>query len=600
MLRKLLAGMVVLVFLVLGMVFVQAKQAKAEVEVAIGGIGDVLLFPLYDVRETADRTDKWENYLVIENTSGAWVAAHLRFRAWRKSIEVYDHVILLSPYDVFWIDIVRRSDGTVKLWSGDTETLRNSGMIYPPATKWETTLQTHLLEDCGYTEDAGYDLNAEVQAGYVEVIGLWQLEIPGGAAEDTHDITDIVGDVFDDTHPGNINVYDVLDALFYYNAEAEMPHVWNDPPANISWPDEAMIKENSVDDGDPVDGDERGNDEKERRALDCENVLAASMEFGDITTGRYELENYIALKDFRTDEEVHRDGTPMGAIIFPTNVMFWYCYDDPAYYLNPDWATTVGATLRDGDDIFGANSPAVDDFNNIWSLDDVENVLNKSQIWYQYYNDAFDATIDTDVVLTFPTKHLHFFFEWWPWFNMLNFPGPFASCNDYIDAVYAYREWIESDFDDLYDNGPISAHAYLWDTEQNIPGPPGEPPPGSPWHPPIIPGEKIPHEVNIIRVGETSGTGINEANGLLFTEYDHGHFMIRDWALDTAATDDLRAWGFDGTDPHPLYGYEDDGDTYTLPPIGIVEYLHTYGGEAVVRSCMAEWHYQPAIILLLP
>ena len=147
-------------------------KAQAATNVAPGGIGDLLLFPIYDVTETDERVGiPWENYFVIQNTSEDWVACHLRFRAGTKSIEVYDHILLLSPYDVFFADMVRTSGGGVTITSSDTETLRNSGIIKADETTWNAQFSTELLTNCGYTDD----LLTETERGYIEVIGLWSL-----------------------------------------------------------------------------------------------------------------------------------------------------------------------------------------------------------------------------------------------------------------------------------------------------------------------------------------------------------------------------------------------------------------------------------------
>jgi hypothetical protein len=59
---------------------------RAVVDDTIGGYADV----------------SFVTYVSIENTSSNWVAAHVRLRSGRFSIEVVDFPILLSPHDVFW------------------------------------------------------------------------------------------------------------------------------------------------------------------------------------------------------------------------------------------------------------------------------------------------------------------------------------------------------------------------------------------------------------------------------------------------------------------------------------------------------------------
>jgi hypothetical protein len=590
------------------------KALAQPVVVVDGGIGDVLLFPIYDVRDTANRTAGWQNYFVIENTSGLWTACHLRFRSWRKSIEVYDHIVLLSPFDVFW-GVIERDPGTdnVRIWSRDTQTLLNSGFIYPPDTTWEANFQDFLLEDCGYTLAGGYNVNWEKQAGYVEVIGLWQLDaVPTLLPEDTHVLANVVNNLYDDGHVGNINVYDVLEALFYDwpGLAAPVP----DWPTAVCLQDAAVPPQYVVISNASTRG---GAGIPERPALlidrygfDCPNVLTGAFQMGDVTNGQFQRGNFIALADFRTDlvtlAGFHRDTYEPGGIIFDTNTMFWVPFDlavppaDPAYYINENWATTVGPGLRDGDDWFGfQHTIAIDGFNDIWSLDEVEIALAKVNIWSDYYNGAFGAAYSTDVVLTFPTKHYHWFFVDWPFWSESAPPlggAPFATLNAYWNALAAYRGGgpgaVESPLPNAglldiarwfltnYDNGPIGAASNIWDTNENIFGVAvGEPPPGSPWHPVLPAAVDIPHEVNICEVGAALGTGamITDVNGLLDTNADMGHFQIFGFALNNGQREN--APGIYGAVP-----------PYVLPPTGVVILDLVYGA-GLDRSTMSPWHY---------
>ncbi|RLC18981.1 MAG: hypothetical protein DRI57_07755 [Deltaproteobacteria bacterium] len=614
-------------------------QAGAAVEVANGGIGDVLLFPLYDVRDVPnERTDGWQNYVVIENTSANWTAFHIRFRTWRTCIEVYDHVILLSPYDVFHFTVMRASgEGTtsrggayiendVILTSSDVNTLRNSALITSTQTSWTEKLSQKGLEDQGFTEPI-YDLQEELQAGYIEAIGLWQLENPyaDDNREDEHTLARVVSGRVYNYQNTDTDVNDVLDALFYAVTDVSDPK-----NAPIDWPNNIQIT-----------GVERGTDNNDRQGSDCGNVLTGALEMGDIQTGRYELESAVALMDFRTDNvdplnptNFHRDGYNGGAIVYPVGTMWWFKKSDdadddgydskpvpvPPYYLNESWATTVGAGLRDGDNIavgLTANAEnitpnSVDPYNNnstfndIWSLDEVEFALEKSSIWSHYFTGSpFDgASLNTDIVITFPTKHYHHFFVDWPYWDGGLVSGN-ATITDYWDDVIRYRSYTRTRYQTIYSNGPIRPSGVtIWDMEQNYPGDPiittnVENPPPSPWTPTWpddVPEKTIPHEVNIIRVGQASGTGINEANWLLNTSYSAGHLNIGRFFL----TRGDRETGFNAANTHTIYGFVDDDAVYELPPIGMAIFTHTYGtgltddeGCAyVTRSSMNEWHYK--------
>jgi len=370
-----------------------------------------------------------------------------------------------------------------------------------------------------------------------------------------------------------------------------------------------------------------------RYALDCPNVLLATMAIGDATTSQYEMANFMGIMDFRTENwtpaggipiiaNIHRDTHDFGPILFPTDVMSWLPWDrnatpagsavgmDP--YLNENWATTVGPGPRDGDNLnvdrFGipvvgmANLGlgVVQAFNDHWSLDDVERLWLKDTVWYNYFNDAFGANYQTDVVLTYPTKHYHWFFRGWPFWNdssivpVFNTPYavypwtpllPFATLGNYWNAVQGYRSTnaetsgvsIEARFVAAYQNGPIEAGTTIWDMDQNtIAG--GQVPPGSPWVP-VIP-QRIPHEVNIISIGAAAGaTGIEEATGILDTAYTMGQFSI--WGAT------LQTGNRGGQALHPLYA----NALYAIPEIGVMIFDLNYSG-ADYRSTMAPWNYE--------
>ncbi len=672
----------------------QAGADVLDVEVAKGGIGDVLLGPIFDVREVqGERTEEWFNYITIENTSDKWTAVHLRFRSWRTCAEIYDHVILLSPYDVFWANIIRATEdydgktsvgediveGDVLIKSSDTHTLLNSGLIYAvpnaPETPydgiWTARMQDTLLRDVGFNQSTGWTdsmLKEEMQAGHIEVIGLWQLENPEAPAKDTSNLYNVVTNAYNDSHTTNnadprwrnnstasINVYDVMDALFYNkNGPADADKVCD---ATNGWC--SNITANVL-----ITGvNERGFDREIRLAEDCANVLAGSLEMGDVATGRYERENFVALKNFRTDYvayqaaavdaglvgavavgDYHRDGYPGGPIVYPVKTMEWEVYAGiPAWYVNENWATTVGPGLRDGDnsrneyplvtDIAGNNYvdpfnsgglSAAFRFNDIWSLDEVETALRKNEVWSQYYTKQGGAGADnliTDVVITFPTKHYHFFFRDWPYWSGDGFDA-YDTKEAYWDAVgvekqlsarngYRYRgadstpQSIARRYRDFYSYGRVGAIASVWNMEEEQKSEPlpdsGTPPPGSPWSPgyTVEQVDYILYEVNIIRVG-TSETGledtINQASYLLpdTLTYDEGHFRLATIAM--SHSDNLsnmgRSEGF-ANGEHDIYRRLVFNNTYTLPLIGTTIFTHTYGADTcnIIRSSMDEWHW---------
>jgi len=583
------------------------SNASAEVNVTRGGIGDGLIFDLYDIRTDDLRTDAWQNYFVIENTSGNWTAAHLRLRGWKKSIEVWDHVILLSPRDVFFCVLQRATEagtttdgvdypiGAPIIWSTDTNTLKDSGLIYDPDTVFTDLISEELLRACGFTTD----VQDELEAGYLEVIGLWSLQKPAYYAgpDDTHELVDVVGDLFTNTTKDNgaINIYDVLEAGFY---------AFTTPTVKTqSWPAEAII----ADDDATVPGAndvELGLDGQRRALLDCGNVLAGSLERGDLGSGRYEMGNFLALRNFRTttitaevhrdgSAEVHRDGSALGAIVFPTLALNSEPYNvgqgnpatnpaiETAWYVNESYSSTNGPGWRDGDDIFGANA-GIAAFNDIWSLDDVEVALECGNLWNHFYNMHNGADYWTDLVLTFPTKHYHWVFADWPWWNEDSQPneGWFDSYESDVVSKRAGVAGVLAGFG----NGPVGAWNWIWNMdEDSIIPPPLTPSP----RPPDF-DDPIPHEVNLILIGDNLGLvprpgygeGIHEADPVLYTEYHDGQFTIGPFILQNGD----RNRGF--TVAHPIYGLATGPNPtrYFLPSVQEIIFTHAYVGDVAIRS----------------
>jgi hypothetical protein len=773
--------------MVLGLMLAPA-QAQDGPYIDDGGIGDLLLFSLYDVRAdldvaSDDDQSNWQNFLAIENTSGAWTAFHLRFRAWKKSIEVWDHVILLSPFDVFWMKLAR-TPGGVEMYSGDTETLFNSGLIYSltkgdgSPNDWTEKFSGELLEKNGFCQIEDTDLKNicledQLRTGYIEAIGMFQLEIPQSMCplipddedclEDTHDLRNVVSDVNKyvelETQTNIINVYDVLDALFFAYVEnkygATGYYIGNITAALqvfAAWPNyEPVSIGGDFSDTDATIGQNAElpsgyqSDFYVRAGLDCKNHLTGVLFFTDLATGRFQMENFIALRNFRTtyantkfltpfysyfepitagdcssgvkslvgpDTTVsngdcvtfdqggnwaHRDGY-WGGIFYPAATQAWFYgfQNGPDYnqdwffaggsedtflwyYVQPNITTTAGPTLVDGDDRQGTNwndlyvdnvngggpyliqgntRPVRDYgwtlplgaegpndtlpgyfvhyFNDIWSLDDVEIALQKADIWSTYWTtvkdeDGADITTNADLVLTYPTKHNHWFFADWPlmwkWggnpskVGFDDFKYFIANVNDYRGDLIDEDWWKPNKiglkdieelllpsnpanqtgfnqggmtmgdwFDDRYVNGQILAKAIIWDMNQRIAeGSWSGYPPPSPWAPT---GETdvIPHEVNIIRVGagkDITEIGLGDAYALLkfannvdgsagpedpVYPWRKGHFRLSmSKVIDGQRSYDLYAGILDngGFGEWDSIYASDSGD-YFLPPIGVM------------------------------
>lgn len=80
--------------------------AQAQTAVAQNSLGQALIYPYMTAK------DGWQSFLHVVNTSGATVAAKVRFRAATDSADVLDFVVVLSPYDV-WTGVVEQGvDGS--------------------------------------------------------------------------------------------------------------------------------------------------------------------------------------------------------------------------------------------------------------------------------------------------------------------------------------------------------------------------------------------------------------------------------------------------------------------------------------------------------
>jgi hypothetical protein len=139
-------------------------------------------------------------------------------------------------------------------------------------------------------------------------------------------------------------------------------------------------------------------------------------------------------------------------------------------------------------------------FNDIWSLDDVEAALAKSEIWYTHFRTRTEnpdkPNINTYVALTYPTKHYQWFFADWPfmwledskepgsgqtgsgcprydakhtltqvdvdkyWNNVWDYRGDNASgVKDVEDSGYNIADWFYTQ----YKNGLVAEASQIWD-----------------------------------------------------------------------------------------------------------------------------------------
>lgn len=168
-----------------------------------------------------------------------------------------------------------------------------------------------------------------------------------------------------------------------------------------------------------------GNNTEDGVLFDCPNVLLGNVFLGDFTNGVYMGYQMTAIKNFRTDtgnggtefpkmggsldwNDNHRDGSTDGFID-----------EGLQAYFHPDWATTRGPTLNDGDDVLLRNPMSGDTLvadsalwlTQNWSIDDVESALTKTDVNSTYFNTGHSGKTYTGLWVTFPTKYLHYGFQ---------------------------------------------------------------------------------------------------------------------------------------------------------------------------------------------
>lgn len=366
-----------------------------------GAVGDALFGEMYRaVLGTFDETFNFATYISIENVSPYWVAAHVRLRSGRYSIEIWDRMILLSPRDVFWFQFqvhpAATKDGhvSVEICSDDTGTLRHSGLIGASETSYSAYLDPDIIRQFKTTYPNATDpqLWEEMTQGYLEVIGLWAL-------------------------PNAINgVGFPVDSL---TGPKIMSALWTDNQAfPCYYPDGTQDYGNNV-------GVLYGVDQSARAcALDVEKYLMGHVFMGDFTNGLYFGYTMRAIKDFRYKGEGvgYRDCAVRNGDEFQclnaqkkpyNNALILYAgYGTDTAYTEPDWATSFGPTWNDGSDYHNSGWAAVDSF----SLDDFEDAIVKQYLYADFFNGGFSykdgkGGTFTLAAIAFPTKYLHYFYD---------------------------------------------------------------------------------------------------------------------------------------------------------------------------------------------
>ena len=462
-----------------------------------GGIGDALYGQMYRavIGDTVSDPFRFVTYISIENVSNNFVAAHVRLRSGRYSIEVRDFPILLSPRDVFWFqfEVVPDLSGgieSVRIFSHDAETLASSGLS--TTGEWVVNLDAALLNqfDTLYPEGAPLE---ELTQGYIEVFGL-----------------------FECTSNQGLTLPNIMTQLWSTRNVAGLAAFTADSPR---W----------------------------QYPMDVKKSLAGHVFLGDFTNGLYMGYPMHAIKDFRTNDTtvsfpapgrnqpIHRDidaqkATSTGAIIAlrtlplaapatarlpnvpgdlggQNAVGAWYEAGCILYsfggndlaYSDPDWATSFGPTWNDGDDLTGLGIWPHDS----WSLDEVDDALVKQRVQSTYFNGGFSDQTFTLLSLTFPTKYLHLFYDA-P--SGLVDADTLMPLGDTADGAFGSRRFgwpvghqpggqrtIRAQMDIEKYTGVVNARASAWDLAENRPGD------FSPYT-----WLTLPYEVNFLPIGDLS------------------------------------------------------------------------------------------------
>jgi hypothetical protein len=265
---------------------------------------------------------------------------------------------------------------------------------------------------------------------------------------------------------------------------------------------------------------------------DCPNALMGHVYLGSFQSGEYLGYKMLAIENFRTSDvssgAYHRDGITSGYID--------KSYDD--YYKEPDWATTYGPSWNDGDDANMSGSLAGGGVNEMWSLDEVEDALNKAHIKSDYFNreHSYGGLTTTLGVVTFPAKYLHWNFENWVTADSVAAAANRADCISFMDTPMA-----------------VPIDAYVWNMDEDM------------FQVSPSTTEPLPYEVNLIPVGDLSQTRFADwflvynsfpfnAPWNLYEEYPMGWFQI-DFKVPVATWDPRECGIFPGS--NLVMHYED-------------------------------------------
>ena len=107
-----------------GLGAVGAASTAEAVHVNPDGMGQVLLYPYYTVRNPKGvAANKFDTYVAVTNTTSQVKAVKVRFLEGRRSAEVLDFNLFLSPFDMWTGAVVRTNEGAMLISNDNSCTL---------------------------------------------------------------------------------------------------------------------------------------------------------------------------------------------------------------------------------------------------------------------------------------------------------------------------------------------------------------------------------------------------------------------------------------------------------------------------------------------
>lgn len=146
-----------------GLGAVGAVGTAQAVHVNPDGTGQVLLYPYYTVR--ADGTQNYDSLLTVVNSTSSTKAVKVRILEGKRSAEVLDFNLFLSPYDVWAGAIVRTAEGA-RLVSNDKSCVVPSDLFTTPN---KSDFRNFVYAGSG---DGGGDGLDRTREGYIEMLEM--------------------------------------------------------------------------------------------------------------------------------------------------------------------------------------------------------------------------------------------------------------------------------------------------------------------------------------------------------------------------------------------------------------------------------------------